>query len=113
MLAKLQPIAGQAEPLVPCQPAVAPILVPLPRGARMAEELDLHLLKLPRAERKVPRRDFVAEALAHLRNAEWNTHARAIEHVLEIHKDALRRLRPQKCRVLLGAHRPDNRLEHQ
>ena len=36
----------------------------------MAEELDLHLLELARAEGEVPRRDLVAKALADLGDAE-------------------------------------------
>ena len=39
---------------------------------RMAEELDLHLLELARAEREIPRRDLVAKALADLGDAERN-----------------------------------------
>ena len=80
---------------------------------RMAEELDLHLLELARAEREIPRRDFVAKALADLRDAERNPHARAVEHVLEVDEDALGRFRPQEGRVLFAAHRADDRLEHQ
>ena len=79
----------------------------------MAEELDLHLLELARAEREIPRRDLVAKALAHLGDAERNADARAVEHVLEIDEDALGRLGAEEGRVLLGAHRADDRLEHQ
>src|SRR5262245_25859824 len=113
MLAQLQPIAREAKTLVPRQTPIAPILVPLSRRAWMAEKLDLHLLELARAKREISRCDLITKALAHLRDAKRNTDARAIEHVLEIHKDALRRLRPQKCRVLLRTHRPDDGLEHQ
>ena len=55
----------------------------------MAEELDLHLLKLARAKRKVTRRDFVAKALAHLRDAKRHANASAIADVLEIDKNPL------------------------
>ena len=79
----------------------------------MAEELDLHLLELARAEGEVPRRDLVAKALADLRDAEGNLHPRAVEHVLEVDEDALRRFRPQKGGPLFAAQRADDRLEHQ
>ena len=113
MLAQPQPLAGQAEIGVPLHPPIAPVLVPLPRRRRMAEELDLHLLELARAEREIPRRDLVAKALAHLRDAERHAHPRAVAHVLEIDEDALGRFRPQERRVFFAAHRADDRLEHQ
>src|SRR5437667_12753903 len=79
----------------------------------MAEKLDLHLLKLARAKRKVPRRDLIAKALAHLGDAERDPHARAVADVAEIDKNALRGLRPQERRVLLGPQSSHDRLEHQ
>ena len=79
----------------------------------MAEELDLHLLELARAEGEIPRRDLVAEALADLGDAERNPHAGAVEHVLEVDEDALGRFGAQEGRVFLGAQRADDRLEHQ
>ena len=79
----------------------------------MAEELDLHLLELPRAESEVSRRDLVAEALADLGDAKGNPHAAAIEHVLEVDEDALGGLGPQEGGVFFAAQRADDRLEHQ
>ena len=55
----------------------------------MAEELDLHLLELARAEGEVPRRDFVAKTLADLGDAEGNPHPRAVADVLEVDEHAL------------------------
>src|SRR5262249_24450158 len=86
---------------------------PLARRIRMTEEFNLHLLKLARAERKIPRRNLVTETLAHLGNAEWNPDARTVEHILEVHEDALGGFRTQKRGILLRAHRADDRLEHQ
>ena len=79
----------------------------------MAEELDLHLLELARAEGEVPRRDLVAETLADLGDAEGNPHPRAVADVLEVDENALGRLGTQKDRVLFAAQRADDRLEHQ
>ena len=97
VLAKPQALAGQAEARVPRHPPVAPVFVPLARRVRVAEELDLHLLELARAEREIPRRDLVAKALADLRDAERNLHPRAVEHVLEVDEDALGRFGPQEA----------------
>ena len=79
----------------------------------MAEELDLHLLELARAEGEVPRRDLVAETLADLGDAEGNPHPRAVADVLEVDEDALGRLGAEKRRILFAAQRAGDRLEHQ
>ena len=73
----------------------------------MAEELDLHLLELARAEGEVARRDLVAEALADLGDAERDADAAAVEDVLEVDEDALGRLGPQEGRLLLAAQGAD------
>src|SRR4051794_4324074 len=90
MFAELQSFAGEPQVVIPLHPPIAPVLVPLPRRVRMAEEFDFHLLELARTERKILRGDFVAETLAHLRDAEWHSHAGAVADVLEVYKDALR-----------------------
>src|SRR5262245_41155990 len=113
MLAQAKHIACQAEVRVPLEAQVAPVLVPLARCIRMAEELDLHLLELARAERELLWRDFVAEALAHLGDAERDLHARGVHDVLEVDKNALRGFGPQECRTFLAAKRADVGLEHQ
>ena len=106
-------VAGKTKVFVPGHSTIAPVAVPLLRGIRVAEEFDFHLLELARAEREIPRRDFVAKTLADLSDSKGNLHAAAVADVFEIHKDALSRLRPQKCRVIICAERTDNRLEHQ
>ena len=77
------------------------------------EELKLHLLEFAAAERVVARRHFVAEALAHLRNAERNLLARRRKHVLELREDGLGGLRTQIRDIGRIFDRTDNRLEHQ
>ena len=68
----------------------------------MAEVLDLHLLKLTRAEDVVARVDFVAERLADLRDAEGQLHAAGIEHIFVLHENRLRSLRSQISDLLAG-----------
>src|SRR3954470_22943870 len=79
----------------------------------MAEELNFHLLELARAERKVPRSNFIPEAFAHLGDTERDANTRAIEHVFEIHENSLGSFGTKERGVLLRSHRADNRLEHQ
>ena len=71
------------------------LLEPLLVGARLDEELDLHLLELAGAEDEVSRRDLVAEGLADLADAERRLLARGLQHVGEVGEDALGRLRAQ------------------
>ena len=79
----------------------------------MAEELDLHLFELARAEGEVARRDLVAEALADLGDAERDADARAVHDVLEVDEDALGRFGAEKCGIFLAAEGADDGLEHQ
>mmetsp|Transcript_32516 Transcript_32516/g.75164 ORF Transcript_32516/g.75164 Transcript_32516/m.75164 type:complete len:223 (+) Transcript_32516:651-1319(+) len=66
---------------------------------RINEILNLHLLKLPGSEEELPGRDLIAEGLANLGNAERDLGTHHVGHLLVVHKDALRSLRPQ---VALG-----------
>ena len=86
---------GDAETHVPVEALVAPVLVPLRAVARRDEELHLHLLELAGAEDPVLRCDLVAEALAHLGDAERRLLAGGLQHVDEVGEHALRRLRSQ------------------
>src|ERR1043165_8154929 len=79
----------------------------------MAEELDLHLLELARAEREVARRNLVAEALADLGDAEGNTHTATVHDVLEVGEDTLGGFGTQEGGAFLAAERTDEGLEHQ
>src|SRR5581483_7445338 len=113
MLAQPQLLTGQAEIEIPLVTPIAPVAIPGGRLLGLAEELDLHLLELARAEGEVARRDLVAEALADLRNPERDANARAVGDVLEVDEDPLRRLGPQERRPLLAAQGADVGLEHQ
>src|SRR6185503_17185586 len=64
VFAKPQAASGESDGLPPLIALIAPELVPLRRVGWMNEELDLHLLEFARAEREIPRRDFIAERLA-------------------------------------------------
>ena len=72
------------------------------------EELHLHLLELARAEDEVAWGDLVAERLAHLGDAERRLLAARLQHVDEVHEDALGRLGPQVGHRALVLDRPTN-----
>ena len=81
-------------------------------GARLDEELHLHLLELPGAEDEVARGDLVAERLADLADAERRLLAGRLHHVGEVDEDALRGLRPQVVQAGLVLDRAEVGLEH-
>ena len=80
------------EPVVAVGP---PILEPLQVRVRLAEELQLHLLKLPDAEDEVAGGNLVAEALAYLAHAEGELAACGALDSGEVHEDALGSLGPE------------------
>src|SRR5713226_9396939 len=62
----------------------------------MAEELDLHLLKLPAAKGVIARVDLVAKRLANLSDSERQFEPRTIEDVVEVDENALSGFGAQK-----------------
>src|SRR3974390_1788880 len=68
MLPQLQICTREPQALPPAHALVAPEGIPIPRSARMAEELDFHLLEFAAAEGEVARRDLVAKRLSDLRD---------------------------------------------
>ena len=108
-----QPVLAHAQFCVPREAVLNPPLVNLLVRPRLHEVLDFHHLELARAEDEAARRNLVAERLADLRDAEGQPLARRVQHILEVHEYALRRLGPQKrdrCVVFNG---PYECLEHQ
>ena len=69
MVAQAEVLLLQAQIHQPLAAELPPVLEPLQIGARLAEELQLHLLELPDAENEVTRGDLVAEGLADLAHA--------------------------------------------
>ena len=108
-----QVLRSQPQVDVPAKALLHPVLVPALRLLRPHEELDLHLLELPRPEDEVPRVHLVAERLPDLRHPERQLPAGARQHVLEVDEHPLRRLRPQIDDARLVLHRPGERLEQQ
>ncbi len=113
VIAQAQMVGTQAELHVPVQACPTPVLVPAVALVRRDEELHLHLLELARAEDEVAGRDLVAKRLADLRDAERRLLAGELQHVLEVHEDALGGLRAQVHRRAGLLHGPHRRLEHE
>src|SRR3954468_4417071 len=107
VLMKLQALLGQAEAAVPRHALLFPVVEPLHVGARLDEELHLHLLEFTSSEDEVAGRDLVAERLSDLGNAEWHLLPHRLLDVQEVDVDTLRRFRTQKDlrrRVFYGSH---------
>ena len=88
-------LCSESQSLMPCHACLLPFLKPLQFGARLDEELHLHLLELPHAEDELPGHDFVAESLAYLCDAERYFHASRLLHVEVVDKDALSSFRSE------------------
>src|SRR2546422_7930560 len=102
MLVEAQLLGPDPELHQPLHALVSPELEPLLVGARLHEELHLHLLELARAKGEVPRRDLVAERLPDLRDAERDLLAGGLEHVRsEEHTSELQSRLQLVCRLLL------------
>ena len=113
VLAELEMVGPDPELRVPGHPLLHPALVPARGLGGRHEELDLHLLELPRAEDEVPGGDLVAERLANLSDSEGRPLAGELKDVLEVDEDALRRLGPQVDPRALVLHGPHVGLEHE
>ena len=85
MVAQAQRFLAHAQIKQELPAEVLPISEPFQIGPRLAEEFQLHLLELARTERKVARRDLVAEGFPDLRDAEGHLAARGALHLSLIH----------------------------
>ena len=92
---------------------VFPVSKPLKVGARLAEELALHLLKLTGAEDEVARGDLVTECLADLANAERQLFAGGALDVCEVYENALSGLGTQVAGGAGVLGNADGSLEHE
>ena len=95
MVTQAQGLFLDAQGDQPVLAEVLPVGEPLQVGAGLAEELALHLLKLPGTEGEVAGGDLIAEGLAHLAHAEGQLLAGGALNVGEVHENALGGLRPQ------------------
>ena len=100
MVTQTQVLVGHVQAQQPLVAEVAPVLEPLQIGTGLAEELQLHLLKLAGTEGEVAGRDLVAEGLADLAHAEGQLAAGGALHVIEVDEDTLRGLGTQIHGVL-------------
>ena len=75
-----QPLAAEA----------APVLEPFKVGARLAEELKLHLLKLTGSENKVSGSYLIAEGLSYLSHSEGYFPAGCTGDIFEVHENELK-----------------------
>ena len=106
-------LSSESESLVPCHTCLLPFREPVELGARLHEELHLHLLKLAHTEDKLACHDLVAESLTNLCYSERNLHASCLLHVQVVDEDTLCRLRTQihlhrgisRCAHLGGEHK--------
>ena len=112
MAAQSQVLAADAVAHVPVEPGLHPLLEPFIVGARLDEELHLHLLELASAEGEVAWGYLVAEGLADLTDAKGQLVAGGVQHVAEVDEYALGRLRAQVYLMASILHRAHKGAEH-
>src|SRR5438045_5508703 len=95
MRVELQPVLSQPESAMPVHSLLLPVLEPFHIGARLDEELHLHLLELTRPENEIAGSDLVAESLADLGDPERDFLPCRLLDVEKIHVNPLRRLGAQ------------------
>src|SRR5699024_803662 len=84
----------------PVKAVLLPVCMPLKIRSRLAEEFQLHLLKLSGTENKVTRCDLISERFSDLADTERNFLSGCTLHVFEVHKDTLGCLRAQINSIL-------------
>ena len=113
MVAQAQIFVPDTQSQQPIMAELFPVGEPLQLSARLAEELQLHLLKLAGAEGEVARSDLIAEGLADLAHAEGQLPAGSPLDVLEVDKNTLGGLGAEVDGVLSVLSDPLEGLEHQ
>ncbi len=98
-------VARDADVFVEFQALLEPVIRQREAVLGAAEILDLHLLKLTRAEDVVARIDLIAKRLADLRDAKGQLLARGVEHVAELHEHRLRRLGAEIHEIVVALQR--------
>ena len=79
---------------------------------RLDEKFQFHLLELARAEGVIARRDFVAERLADLRDAERDALPRRFQDIFELRENRLRGFGTQINNIFFAFDWPSVRFEH-
>lgn len=108
-----QSALGNSKIDVPAIALGAPVLVPLLSIFGRNEELKFHLLELTRSENEISRRDFVAERLTDLRDAERRLLPTRLQHVGKVDEHALCSFWSQVGNRRIGLDWAGMRLEHQ
>ena len=106
-------LARQSLLFPPFDPGFFPHFMPFFVFAGHNKIFQLGLFKLPDAEDKVARCDFIAERFADLSNAERQLARGGINHVFKLGKNCLCGFRTQISQIFRIINRADRRLEHQ
>ena len=113
MVADAHFVLFHAKALKPVDTELFPVGKPLKVRIRLAEELQLHLLKFPGTEGKVSGSNLIAEGFTHLADSERNLLSGGSLYILKVYKNTLRGLRTQIHRVLRVLCNALEGLEHQ
>ena len=113
MVARAKLFRFDAQSQEPVLAETSPVVKPFQICAGLAEEFQLHLLKLTGTEGKVSGRDLIPEALADLADSERNLLAGGPLHILKVYENPLGGLRTEIDDVLRVLRYALEGLEHQ
>ena len=88
-------LVTQSQCLMPLETELFPVLKPFHFGARLDEELHLHLLKLTHTEYKLTSNNLITECLTNLRYSERNLHAACLLYIEVVNENTLCCLRTE------------------
>src|SRR5215510_12238725 len=113
MLALSNVLRSYAVALVPLKALVHPLSMPFFIRPRHTEKLDLHLLELTGAERKIAGRDLISERFTDLGDSERQFLPRSLKDIVEVDKDSVGGFRPEINFDRRFLHRTERGFEHQ
>ena len=95
MVVEAVAFVAKAKGFVPCKTCLLPLLEPIHFGARLNEELHLHLFELTHTEDELASYDLVTEGFTNLSDTERYLHTARLLHVEVVNEDALCRFRTE------------------
>ena len=113
MIAESHFLIFDAKVFQPLYAETSPVFKPFQVGIRLAEEFQLHLLKLTGTECEITRCDLITEGFAYLADAERHFLSGCSLYVLEVDKNALCGLRTKVDHVFCIFRNTLEGLEHQ
>ena len=113
MIPKAHLLLFHAKVKKPVTAESSPVLKPLQVRTRLTEKLQLHLLKFPSPESKVPRGNLVSERFSNLADAKGNLFPGSPLDIFKVYENTLGCLRSKVNRIFCILRHPLECFKHQ